>query len=363
MFVYVHFLNAFLTCGPWIPVLRYRLPGKRNTGAKEKNETIFLHSDIKHGQQICEKTGNPVTLLDHDQLLTFVAICETGSHANAALRVNKSQSAVSMQMKRLEERVGKPLFQRVGRSNQLTPEGELLLEHAQRIIALNERALAALTQPELEGRIRVGAPDDYAEQFLPAILSRFSQTHSRVEVEVVCEISAELARRIAADRLDLAIVNKELIKGDMKGELLRIEPLHWVTSPGHKTHEEPVLPLAVVPDDCSWRKAAENALESIGRPYRIAYKSASTLGMNVAVEAGLAVGVMPKSAFCPGDLRILSQEDGFPPLPRAEIALIHGKKIKQPHIRAMADYIISSLTNLPDTEKANSDRPLTVSSD
>jgi len=288
-----------------------------------------------------------MAILDSDQLTTFIAICETGSHANAALKVNKSQSAISMQMKRLEETVGKPLFKRIGRTNQLTPEGEQLLGYAQRIIGLNERAIAALTQPELEGRIRVGAPDDYAEQFLPVILSRFSQTHPRVEVEVVCETSIGLCRRIAAEKLDLAIVNKDLLKGEAKGQLFRVEPLHWVTSMGHRAHEEAVLPIAVVPEDCSWRKAAENALDAIGRPYRIAYMSASTLGMNVAVQAGLAVGVMPQSAICPGDLRILTEEDGFPPLPQAEIALLHGKNFKAPHIKAMADYIITSLTNLP----------------
>ena len=291
-----------------------------------------------------------MALLDTDQLVTFVAINDTGSHANAALKVNKSQSAISMQMKRLEETVGKALFQRVGRSNQLTEEGEQLLQFAQRIITLNERALAALTQPELAGRVRIGAPDDYAEQFLPTILSRFSQTHPRVEVEVVCETSGGLARRIIAEKLDLAIVNKFMLRGNMKGQIFRIEPLHWVTSMGHRTHEEKVLPLAVVPADCGWRRAAETALDAIGRPYRIAYTSASTLGMNVAVQAGLAVGVMPQSAICPGDLRILTTDDGFPPLPQAEIALLHGKKIKSLHIKAMADYIITSLTNLPGSE-------------
>ena len=286
-------------------------------------------------------------LLDTDQLVTFVAIDETGSHANAALRVNKSQSAISMQMKRLEETVGKPLFHRIGRTNQLTTEGEQLLSFARRIIALNEQAMAALTKPDLEGRIRIGAPDDYAEQFLPLILSHFSQTHPRVEVEVVCEISSGLWQRIKDNKLDLAIVNKDFLKGDVDGQLFRVEPLHWVTSMGHLAHEEAVLPLAVVPDGCTWRKAAEEALNAIGRPYRTAYMSASTLGMNVAVQAGLAVGIMPQSAICPGDLRILTQEDGFPPLPQAKIALLHGKKIKSPHIKAMADHIITRLTNLP----------------
>ena len=206
-------------------------------------------------------------LLDTDQLVTFIAINDTGSHAGAAVKVNKSQSAISMQMKRLEEAVGKPLFRRVGRTNQLTAEGDQLLGYAYRIIALNERAMAALTQPELEGRVRIGTPDDYAEQFLPDILSRFSQTHPRVEVEVVCEVSGGLWRRIKADRLDLAIVNKAFLKGGVIGTLFRIEPLHWVTSaqspgsrrsnpapclsspmaaPGARQPKMPLMPLAAL---------------------------------------------------------------------------------------------------------------------
>lgn len=289
-------------------------------------------------------------LLDMDQLATFVAIAETGSHAAAAHRVNRSQSAVSMQMKRLEETLDKRLFRRIGRNNHLTPEGEQLLDFAQRILALNERAINALTCPELEGRVRIGAPDDYAEQFLPNILSRFSQSHPRVEVEVVCEISSRLGARIEAGKLDLAIVNQTVVDG--KGQLFRIEPLQWVTSIGHNIHEEPVLPLAAVPEDCSFRRAAEKALDAIGRPYRIAYMSASTLGMNVAVQAGLAVGVMPQSAICPGDLRILTEKDGFPSLPNAEIALLRGKSSQGEHVSALADYILTTFTNLPNLKSA-----------
>lgn len=286
-----------------------------------------------------------MTTLDTDQLLTFIAIGESGSHAAAARKVNKSQSAVSMQMRRLEETVGKPLFRRNGRNNELTAEGKHLLEFAHRIIALNDRALAAINQPELEGRVRIGTPDDYAEQFLPSILSRFSKTHPRIEVEVVCEISSALARRIDTDKLDLAIVNQDVLPD--KGQLFRIEQLYWVTSLGHKVHEEQVVPLAVTPKDCCWRMAMEDALDGCGRPYRIAYMSASTLGMQVAVQAGLAVGVMPQSAICPGDLRVLKESDGFPPLPQVKVALLRGSTADAPHINALADHILTSLTNLP----------------
>src|SRR5579862_5633339 len=126
-------------------------------------------------------------LIDVDQLRTFIAIVETGSFTRAAEVVHKTQSAVSMQMKRLEERVGRPIFERDGRSSKLTDHGERLLDYARRIVRLNLEALATFAEAELAGRVRLGVPDDYADRYLPEILARFSASNPRVEVTVVCE--------------------------------------------------------------------------------------------------------------------------------------------------------------------------------
>ena len=133
-------------------------------------------------------------LIDIDQLRTFIAIAETGSFTKAAEVVHKTQSAVSMQMKRLEERLNKPIFARDGRASKLTDDGERLLDYARRIVKLNLEALAAFSGPELSGRVRLGVPDDYADRYLPEIMARFSRSYPGVELTVLCEPSVDLLR-------------------------------------------------------------------------------------------------------------------------------------------------------------------------
>ena len=139
-------------------------------------------------------------LIDVDQLRTFIAIVETGSFTKAAEVVHKTQSAVSMQMKRLEERLGKPIFARDGRASKLTEDGDRLLDYARRIIKLNVEALAAFDDAELAGRVRLGLPDDYADRYLPEIMARFSRAYPSVELTVMCEPSVELVERIDVER-------------------------------------------------------------------------------------------------------------------------------------------------------------------
>src|SRR5947209_11591408 len=145
-------------------------------------------------------------LLDVDQLRTFLAIIETGSFTRAAEIVHKTQSAVSMQMKRLEERLERPIFARDGRASKLTEDGDRLLDYARRIVKLNVEALAAFSDFALTGRVRLGVPDDYADRYLPEIMARFSRAYPGVELSVICEPSLELIERIVANELDLAII-------------------------------------------------------------------------------------------------------------------------------------------------------------
>src|SRR5918911_2367663 len=145
-------------------------------------------------------------LLDVDQLRTFLAIVETGSFTRAAEIVHNTQSAVSMQMKRLEERLERPIFVRDGRASKLTEEGERLLDYARRIVKLNVEALAAFSDAALTGRVRLGVPDDYADRYLPEVMARFSRAYPGVELTVTCEPTVELFQRIEANDLDLAIV-------------------------------------------------------------------------------------------------------------------------------------------------------------
>src|ERR1700710_1159022 len=182
-------------------------------------------------------------LIDVDQLRTFIAIVETGSFTKAADVVHKTQSAVSMQMKRLEERLGRPIFERDGRASRLTEDGERLLDYARRIIKLNVEALAAFGDDELSGHVRLGVPDDYADRYLPEIMARFSRAYPSVELSVICEPSVDLLERIDANEIDLAIVTN--CESKRASETFRRERLLWVTSNRHSTHTEQRLPLAL----------------------------------------------------------------------------------------------------------------------
>ena len=248
--------------------------------------------------------------LDPDLLRTFVAIVDAGGFTSAAQQVHRTQSAVSMQVRRLEAALDRTLFQREGRGVQLTPEGEALLGYARRLLKLHDEALAVLSRPDLSGLVRLGTPDDYVGRFLPDILVRFARAFPRVQVEVHCESSVNLRRLLAEDRLDLALITGT--PGAETGEVLRREPTVWATAERHLAHEDDPLPLALFQSGCPFRDWALAGLNERGRPYRIAYTSASLTGILAAVTAGLAVTVLSRSIL-PAEVRPLRAEEGFPP--------------------------------------------------
>ncbi|HZP19560.1 MAG TPA: LysR substrate-binding domain-containing protein [Bauldia sp.] len=281
--------------------------------------------------------------LDLDQLRTFVAIAETGSFTRAAEAVFKTQSAVSMQMRRLEERIGKPIFARDGRASKLTEEGERLLGYARRMVRLSDETLAAFDDAELTGTVRLGTPDDYADRFLPEILARFSRSNPRVEVSVICEPSLTLMELARTGDLDLAIVTH---CGEGSPEVVREEPLLWVASAAHAVEEQEILPLALSRPPCIWRTAGLDALASVGRKYRVLYTSGNSTAISAAVLAGLAVTVLAESALRPG-MRVLSEAEGFPRLPACEIGMIRSwNRPGSPIVDKLAEHIVSSLDNL-----------------
>jgi DNA-binding transcriptional LysR family regulator len=282
-------------------------------------------------------------MLDLDQLKTFVAIAETGSFTRAAEAVFKTQSAVSMQMRRLEERVGKPIFARDGRASKLTEEGERLLGYARRMVRLSDETLAAFDETELSGSVCLGTPDDYADRFLPEILARFARSNPRVEVSVICEPSLTLMEMSRAGDIDLAIVTK---CGAMATEVIRQEPLLWVSSSAHGIEQEEILPLALSKPPCVWRSAGLEALSSVGRKYRVLYTSGNSTVISAAVLAGLAVTVLAESALRPG-MKVLSEADGFPRLPSCKIGIIRSwRRPASSIIDKLAEHIVSSLDNL-----------------
>jgi DNA-binding transcriptional LysR family regulator len=289
------------------------------------------------------------TLLDIDQLRTFIAIAETGSFTKASEVVNKTQSAVSMQMKRLEERIERPIFARDGRASKLTEDGARLLDYARRLVKLNVETVAAFSDAALSGRVRLGVPDDYADRYLPEIMARFSRAYPGVELTVICEPSIDLLERIDGNEIDLAIVTN--CESKRASETFRRERLLWVTSNRHAIHLEEPLPLALGRPSCTWRRTAIERLESIGKPYRVLYSSSNAGAVAAAVLAGLAVSVLAESGLRPG-MRVLTTAEGFPELTTCRVGLVRNAHDSSALADALAEHIISSLDNLSDAQAA-----------
>ena len=278
--------------------------------------------------------------LDIDLLKTFIAIAEQGSFTRAAGEVNKTQSAVSMQMKRLEDIVQRPLFDRDGRQNRLTPDGGRLLDYARRLTRLNDEAVATFTRPELTGTVRLGTPDDYADRLLPEILGRFSRTHPLVQVDVCCSGSSALTDLAKQNEVDLSIITCS--KKTDADEIVRTEPLVWVTSQQHHTHERDPVPVALSHEGCIWRQMSLKALDESARAYRIGYASANSNAINAAVMAGLAVAAIPKIVMRPG-MRVLSPEEGFPHMGEFEIGMVYAPGKRSSAVEALACHIAEKL--------------------
>ena len=281
--------------------------------------------------------------LDLDQLQTFIAIADTGSFTRAAEEVHRTQSAVSMQMRRLEDRIGKPLFEKDGRMNKLTEEGDRLLSYARRMIHLNRETLAAFDDKRLEGTVRLGTPDDYADRFLPEIMARFARSNPHVELTVVCEPTPGLVEHIKRGNLDLALVTHNDARG--QSEVVRREPLLWVMSGNHATHEQEVLPMAFVRPNCIWRRAACDVLDEMGRDYRVLFTSFSATVIAAAVLSGLAISVLPECALRPG-MRVLGEADGFGVLPDCRMGIMRGQTSRPEIVEALARHISESLDNI-----------------
>jgi DNA-binding transcriptional LysR family regulator len=256
--------------------------------------------------------------LELDLLRTLVAIADTGSFNRAARAVFRTPSAVSMQMKKLEEQVGRPLFAKDGRSVVLTPDGEALVGYGRRILKLSQEALQRFRAPEIEGTIRLGTPDDYAGRFLPEILARFAASHPNVEVDVFCQPSRELLQLLDENAIDIALVSSG--HGQQAGNAVHRERLVWAGLRHGCAHERSPLPLAVSHLGCCWRRQALDALDRAGIAYRVAYSSRHYLGQLAAVMAGLALAPLPKSTV-QGDLKEFGEEAGLPPIGHFEIEL------------------------------------------
>lgn len=259
--------------------------------------------------------------LQIDWLRSFVASVDAGSLSGAALEVHRSQSAVSMQLKKLEAAVGNPLLARGPRHLQLTPQGQALLGYARRMLDLQAEAQAALQGEAISGQVRLGVPDDYASKYLTPVLKRFGPRHGGVEIQLDCEQSTSLIPRVASGELDLALVSRDHAR---RGMLLFHEPMVWVGSPQFEAWARSPLPIAVYEAASLGRRGAINALALQGRPYKVVYNSSSLAGQIAAVESGLAVAALTQCS-APDHLQVLGLEHGLAPMDPMQVAVYRSK--------------------------------------
>jgi DNA-binding transcriptional LysR family regulator len=274
--------------------------------------------------------------LDSELLRTFLAVAVDGSFSRAAARIFRSQSAVSLQIKQLEQILGRTLFRRHARGVELTRSGEKLRPAAEKIVALLDRAAGELRDDPLRGELRLGIPDEYGGGLLSAVVAQFLRDYPRVELSVRCGFSAAFPAALKRGDLDLAV---HAVENPGPGTtLLRRERIYWVASSGHDVQARDPLPVALFDGACWWRARALESLESSGRDYQVVFSSESVTGVVAAVAAGAAVGVLGESSLRPEFAR-LAPRDGFPALPDSALVLQTRPGVVTDAARALGDAI------------------------
>ncbi|MCI4666153.1 MAG: LysR substrate-binding domain-containing protein [Neomegalonema sp.] len=255
-------------------------------------------------------------MFDPELLRAFVEIADCRSFTRAAERLHRSQTTVSAQLRRLEERAGHPLIRRSTRSVAVTPEGEALLGYARGILRLQEAAMRQLSASDtLEGVVRLGVTEDFTHGGLVEALARFRGANPKTRLEVEIGASRSLVARLDRGGLDLVLGKRS--PGDQRGEFLWCEPLCWAAAPGYEIASSGPLSIAVFAEPCVFREGAIKALCDAGWSYELAFVSPSFASLIAAARAGLAAAPTPRSLI-PPDLAILATA---PPLPPGEYAL------------------------------------------
>lgn len=276
-------------------------------------------------------------------LRTFVKVIDLGSFTRAGDAVGRTQSAVSLQVRRLEEMLDTQLFVRGSHQVKLTYEGTTLAGYAKRILALNDEAVASLHNPKVAGSVRLGAPHEYTASLLPVILGKFAQSHPGVMLEVTCDLSKNLLERQEKGEFDLVIALHDAPDASGGAKVLT-EPLQWITSRDHTRHEQRPLSLVVAPPPCIYRNRVLQTLGRLNLRWRVAYTSSSYSGITAAVRAGLGVTLLAASTV-PAGVRVLGERDGFPAMGHLDVRLHTRQEGATEAVQCLADYIAKSFAD------------------
>lgn len=277
--------------------------------------------------------------LDLDLIRAFVTIAELRNISRAAERLLRSQSTVSLQLKRLEDALGQTLVERSPRRLSLTPHGEILLAYSRQMLALNDEVVARVKEPQVAGSVRLGVPEDFATTYMPDVLGKFARSHPLVALEVTCELTLKLMESFRRGLFDLVMIKRE---PSVRLTGLRVwrEPLVWVSGGSFTIPARGPVPLVVSPEPCVYRKRATETLARARREWRVSYVCGSLAGAQAAVKAGLGLAVLPKD-MVPEGLHI-SESGKLPNLRATEIALLSKERLSAPAER-LRDHIVVSL--------------------
>lgn len=273
--------------------------------------------------------------LDVTALRAFVTVAETGGVTRAAGQLNLTQSAVSMQLKRLEEALGQPLLDRSGRGIALTGQGEQLLSYGRRMLALNDEIWARMRDDAFEGEVRLGVPHDIVYPHIPSVLQRFAAEYPRVRVELVSSFTRELKERFARGEVDLITTTEEGV--DTGGETIQRHALRWVGAPGGMAWRQRPIKLAFE-SQCIFRLMAQRALDEAGLPWDMVVSSESTRTIDATVSADLAIHANIDGNASPY-LEKIDHQGALPTLPEVNINLYVAPRSDAPLIQALASFV------------------------
>lgn len=277
---------------------------------------------------------------DLEVLRSFVAGVDLGSYGRAADRLGRSTSAVSAQLKKLEEQAGVPLLRKAGRGLALTDAGETMLAYARRLLELNDQASRAVRGAQLQGKVRLGMQEDFGEMLLPQVLGRFARTHPRVKIEARVARNADLLDRIAVGQLDIALAWDHGARLPHARRLAELA-MCWIgpADPAPALDADGVLPLAAFEAPCLFRSGATEALDRTGIAWSPAFTSPSLAGLWAAVSAGLGLAVRTPLGL-PATVRAMAPgEQGLPGLPTIVLSLYRGSAQLDPVPAALEEIL------------------------
>lgn len=271
-----------------------------------------------------------------NELRTFATVAELGGFTQAGDLLGRSQPAISLQIKRLEEQVKESLFFRKGKQLELTSAGSTLLKHTLKILALNDAVFAEFKKRSLTGRVKFGIPSEFATTLLPKILGIFTQSYPGVNLEINCALSKELLSQVKGHYdLVLALQKKSPRRHT---SCLKEDELVWVSGNNHDIHMQSPVNLVLAPEPCIYRARALERMGAAGCAWKILYTNSDLTGIQTAIKEGLGVTVLARSTV-PKSLRILQNSDKFPKLGNVGIHLHYDTRTKDEALLRLVEYI------------------------